>query len=170
MAKINRKTVKLDEKTSNIAGIDQNNNIIRLKPKSHAKINRDFPKIEKAIPKPPKFIKGVALREWNRVAELMYDAGMVTDLDQQILASYCINVEIMEKMINAIDCRGGYAEYIDGQSAQTTPAIKCLQEAMNQISKLSQKLGLNPVDRLKMKAIPKTDKEVDPMEKLFGHG
>lgn len=44
---------------------------------------------EKAIPPCPDFLDDLAKKEWFRVAKELYTLGLLTELDQSSLASYC---------------------------------------------------------------------------------
>ena len=67
-------------------------------------INQGEPTIETIqIPKPPAHIAGIALTEWDRVAPILYNCGVLTELDVAALAAYCQSFSIYTQALVAID-------------------------------------------------------------------
>lgn len=52
-------------------------------------MNKAEPEIEIALPAAPSHLSEPARKEWDRVAEEMYHAGIMSNLDRGALAAYC---------------------------------------------------------------------------------
>ena len=51
--------------------------------------NLDEPQPKPSVPDPPPHLQGIALEEWHRVAPLLVELRILSDLDRGTLASYC---------------------------------------------------------------------------------
>ncbi len=55
----------------------------------HRPLNKNEPKVEPGIPERPKWLKGEAKKEWDRVIALFGQTGVITPIDGSMLAVYC---------------------------------------------------------------------------------
>ena len=72
-------------------------------------LNENEPKIREGKPRCPSHLNDYAKRVWRRVAPLLYEAGLLTLIDADLLAAYCIEVgrsieaeEILKETSNVI--------------------------------------------------------------------
>ncbi len=105
--------------------------------------------IKTEMPQCPKHLDNTARKEWRRVAPILFEHGLLTELDTAALASYCQNYA------RWIDCEEIIAEegltfttekgYI-GQRPEVGLANKC----MTTIKDFCKEFGLTPNARGKM--------------------
>jgi len=53
------------------------------------KFNANEPKPAVGVPEPPPHLNGHSLAEWHRLAPMLADAGVLTVVDEAVLAVYC---------------------------------------------------------------------------------
>lgn len=101
--------------------------------------NPDEPIVPVAAPERPKYLKGFAKKEWERLVPILLSARILTVQDQGALALLCL---LQAKVIEAAK-RG---EVLSGQLiAQYRALLTCF--------------GLTPVDRARIKAAPQPKPE-----------
>jgi len=92
--------------------------------------------------KPPAYVKGKARKAWQRIAPVLIGLGVLTTLDVDVLAEYCV-------------C---YAAWRD--AAETGDVDRMLKLGTH-LNRLRAVLGLTPVDRSRIKVTAK-DGDEDP--------
>ncbi len=122
--------------------------------------------------KPPKNLSTGAKKEWKRVVELynQLETSILNDLDIQILASYCISVDIRDKLykkwreqdkeellkhdktVNASVTTDGKGKAIRGTSGSRTktevnPILSEIDRYNKTIRVLAEQLALTPASR-----------------------
>lgn len=53
------------------------------------KVSKTEPQPELGIPKPPKWLQGESLDEWNRITPELENTGVMALIDESMLAMYC---------------------------------------------------------------------------------
>ena len=116
------------------------------------------------IPDPPEVVTGdgLALAEWERVAPLLYQAGLLSDLDVTGLAMYCksyarhvgAEIALKEEPLIVTSATGGLVK---------NPLISISSMAISDMLKLGRQFGMTPASRSNV-TINKTRKEKDPWD------
>ena len=119
------------------------------------------PTPEVRIPDCPDGLLGEAKREWFRITKELYDQGLVTELDVQLLKTYCINVQIRDDMWSYIrKCKKfldggikleGPAASFHGRNSQTQSEYNALKSADDMILAIAKQFGLSPSSRSRLK-------------------
>ncbi len=99
-----------------------------------------------AVLKCPPDVKGVARREWNRIAPKLFDAGLLTDLDRSPLALYCDAWGRLVKSQKQIKQFGEVVKSPKGYPIQN-PWLAVLNKATEQLLKSGAEFGMSPVSR-----------------------
>jgi len=99
------------------------------------------------LPDPPAFLGDIARFEWERVAYELHRIGILTSVDQTVLAAYCAVYErwvTAEKGITTLTIIGSMGSLI------THPNITIAHKALDSMYKYMQDLGLTPSARVKL--------------------
>lgn len=127
------------------------------------------------MPEMPKGLARVAKREWYFMSRILFDKGVVTEVDRQALATYCESVATKEEAQRELIKTGGkvistYMEK-DGDrlflKMETNPWWKIWKEAVATERAYLIEFGLTPASRSRLK-LPTKPKE-DEFDKLMGN-
>lgn len=127
-------------------------------------LNENEPRPRLALPSVPPHLTDEAKVEWGRVANELYDLGMLTHLDRAVLASYCQYYASWCKYTEASE-RAPLVKGSKGQPA-LSPYVKLANQAYQNMLKAAVELGITPSARSRVSAIPPQDKQ-DPATKYF---
>ena len=118
--------------------------------------------------KPPKELKGEALKEWKRVVALYreLDTNILNDLDISLLSAYCESVAIYRKA--QVEYKKASLVIKDGGTIKENPFLRILRMEGANIAKYAEQLCLSPVGRARMGVIvAKREVADDPMTAFF---
>lgn len=124
------------------------------------RISKGEPKAPAGIPDRPAFLKGVAAQEWDFMAPLLADSGILTKLDGRALALYCFAFARFLRSQEAFDANELGTTSQRGGTRSTPYGKMCREESL-----LSQRLlaefGLTPSARTRLSI--ETPAEDDPL-------
>lgn len=109
------------------------------------------------MPEPPGFLCDAARDEWEKLAVLLNDAGLLTIIDGNDFAMYCELLAEWIKCSQFIQDNGIKYEVQDklgNVSWKRYPEMATLRELTPSIMKLSDKLGMNPSARSRIQIDP----------------
>jgi len=129
-------------------------------------LNQNEPKPPAAIPEPPEHLSEIALKEWNRMSELLLKLGLLTLIDRTAFAAYCTLYarwveaeEALKKTGSVVRAPSGYPML----SPYYTVSNQCLQQMRAYLTEF----GLTPASRSRI-SIGGLNQD-DPLEDfLFG--
>jgi P27 family predicted phage terminase small subunit len=114
------------------------------------------------LPRCPDHLTGDAEKCWRRLSRDLYDAGLLTSVDREALAAYCVAYARWRK---AEDMLGEQGEVIrtapkeDGEGNATgggnlvqNPWLAVSNRALDQMTKLAAEFGMTPSSRSRVKA------------------
>jgi P27 family predicted phage terminase small subunit len=117
------------------------------------RLNRDEPKPELAVPTCPAHLSPSAKAEWKRLARQMHVLGIISHLDRGALAAYCQAygrwVEAERKLKETptlIKLPSGHI--------QPSPWLTIANKQMELMHRYMGELGLSPVARSRVSALP----------------
>ena len=97
----------------------------------------------------PRWLTKYARNEWDYIVPQLAELRVLTRLDRSALAAYCVAAGRL---------REGYE----------TDNAKIINEAISQILRLSERLGLSPSDRTRLRTPPSADKATNGKKRFFG--
>lgn len=115
--------------------------------------------------KPPMFLTGEALKEWNRVIPLLKNDVPISELDYSLIASYCVAVGTVIECQNDINKRG----VIIAESGKSNPSVRMQSQAIKDMRMLANSLGMSLDSRMKLALNKAKEKPVDPFESLLAN-
>jgi P27 family predicted phage terminase small subunit len=119
-----------------------------------------------AVPVCPKWLKGAAKIEWDRVVPQLAEAGVLTGLDGGQLERYCDAYGNWLAARADVTKRGVTLKTQFGP--QNNPSVKRAFDERKEADRLAQELGLSPSARSRVK-VPEKAPAADPTEAfLFG--
>lgn len=115
--------------------------------------NRYEPKPAHVIPTRPAHLSPTARAEWKRLARILHDLGMISQLDRAVLAAYCHAygrwVEVERKLKETPILLRTPAGYV-----QPSPWLAIANKNLELMHKFMSELGLSPVSRSRVSARP----------------
>lgn len=128
------------------------------------KMPKDIPNPEKLhdIPTPPEHLNENAKDHWVYLASKLKSCGILTEIDVYALEHCCTALAIAQDASRKINETGLiYATKNDDGSIRAaikSPYLAVYTEALMLFEKYGSKLGLSPVDRMRLKGICKQEK------------
>jgi P27 family predicted phage terminase small subunit len=115
----------------------------------------------------PKYLTKTAKAEWNRVAPLLEEAGILRDIDASLLASYCQMFAHWRSSEDAI-AKNGLVVTVSSQTRTgrtdkpvQNPAVRNSIQFHKAMMATAVKLGISPLDRPRIE-VPPDEEDVDP--------
>jgi len=121
------------------------------------------------VPRPPAYLKGEARKEWFRIAPMLHEAGLLSNLDVRMLASYCVDFATWIDATNQIQRNGSVI--MGGKNKDIpmlSPFVRVAREAEQACHRKLVEFGLSPSSRTRVK-VSKPEKQ-DPFELFLLEG
>lgn len=129
------------------------------------------PQFESNIPKCPFKLDKIGQETWDRKAEMLYGAGVLTDADWETLAIYCrvwSQIVLLSAEIQTSEDYLTYEIKIDKKTgeefksnAKTNPLCLRLESLYSEYRSYSALFGLDPANRGKIKTGKRNEKAKD---------
>lgn len=127
--------------------------------------NHDEPRPPDGLPTCPTHLAEVAREEWGRLAEVLYDMGVVTLVDRAALAAYCQCygrwVEAEEKLAATPMLLKTATGYV-----QQSPWLSIANKQLELMGRYMAELGLTPASRSRVAAYAEAARKADPVERI----
>jgi len=94
----------------------------------------------------PEHLDAIARREWERVAPLLQEMGILASIDAAALAGYCANYSLW---VNAQRESGKLVRKTERGMA-VNPYVRIAQAAMDQMRKFMAEFGMTPSSRSRL--------------------
>jgi P27 family predicted phage terminase small subunit len=117
----------------------------------HRRLNDREPRPPRAIPACPRTLSADAKRHWKQLAIQLYNVGILTELDQSVLAALCAEWSTWLKAKTQLS-KHGMVSLTAGGSWKPSPYITISNQAMANILRLLAELGMTPSSRSRVKA------------------
>lgn len=120
-----------------------------------------IPQFEAQDPGYPEWLNDSAKREWERLAPILTEKGLLTEAFRSSFIVYCTCWAMLEKIAKKI------ADTEDLELAIAKGYINALNKTSRQMLEAGQKFGLNPIDVCRIKGIepPRKNKLEQFLEK-----
>ena len=123
--------------------------------------------MESSIPDRPAVLVGEAATEWDRITALLFDAGMINDLDRAALTAYCLSWKRWLDAEAEVAAAGEVVKAPSGYPIQN-PWRAVANQAHKQMVALLGDLGLSPAARTRVLMAPrKKTEEKNPWSGLL---
>jgi P27 family predicted phage terminase small subunit len=131
-------------------------------------LNREEPRPvrPRRVPPPPEHLRGLAKTKWQKIAAQLHRMGVLTEVDQDALARYCITYKRWREAEKQVERDGEVILTTNGNQVQN-PYLSIANRCMAQLNSLGSEFGLTPSSRAKVHAEPPPD-ESALEKKLFG--
>lgn len=114
------------------------------------------PKFDPSQPTPPPFLNDDAKVEWGRISGVLYEAGVLTDVDRGVLAAYCQAYGVwaqaereIEKLQQSSVLNGLILKTKDGNFIQQ-PLLGIANKAKADMVKYAAEFGMTPSSRVRV--------------------
>jgi P27 family predicted phage terminase small subunit len=128
------------------------------------------------LPEPPVHLDAYGKEEWNRIAEGLYNMGVLTGIDQQSLAAYCAAYSrwrTAEEQIQERVKKGGVLAGLIDKTSNGNIIQNCLigiaNKAAGDMIRYASEFGLTPAARARLSISP-GDKDKSKFRGLIGAG
>ncbi len=101
-------------------------------------------------PRAPEWLPSYAKTVWRRLVPLLDEMGILTTVDRETMASYCIAVNKLKESTEALAKTGYLVQGRRKGEAVKNPAAQHQREAMHEIATFSSMFGLSPADRQRL--------------------
>lgn len=124
-------------------------------------LNHDEAQFTHEMPKCPTHVKREARREWKRVSQELYDAGLLESVDRAALAAYCIAYGRWVKATKELE---GVELTLMTESGYTypNPLLSIAKSASEEMRRYMADFGMTPASRAKVTS--RKPEQVDPFE------
>jgi len=106
------------------------------------------------IPDCPEHLDAVATAEWDRLATVLHEAGVLTTADRAVMAGYCTAWSMLVASTVAVQKYGSVLVHPTSGAPGNSPYMNQLVSAMKEIRMFSGELGLSPASRAGVTAHP----------------
>lgn len=114
------------------------------------------PNIPSEIPVPSKDLTGdnIARKKWKELSPKLYDLGLLTELDLDVLSLYCIAYSEWLKAKKDVLKNGYQIDTVDGKGKKISPSVNIRDKAEKKMEIYMARLGLTPSDRSRLNIKP----------------
>jgi P27 family predicted phage terminase small subunit len=119
-------------------------------------LNLSEPKPAIKIPSCPPGLKGDVRRAWTRLARELYQIGVLTEIDRDALAMYCVNYVRWLEAEEIIKQKGPIMKTSKGNLIQN-PYLAVANRAGEILMKIGAEFGMTPSSRTRIHAEPPDD-------------
>ncbi len=129
-------------------------------------INRAEPKPRVILPRAPEHLSDEEKAKWKTTVKELFPLGLITTIDQDALAMYCVIFMRWLKAERMVREKGEIIKTAAGNIIQN-PYLSIANRALDQLNKLGAEFGMTPSSRSRVKAdLVDPDEELEHM--LFG--
>lgn len=137
-------------------------------------LNKKEAKPDLSIPTPPPFLNDDAKVEWGRVVDVLFRAGLMTELDRAALAAYCQAYGRWAQAERALSRMADKDEFNRALMVKThngtaiqNPLVGTANKAKADMVRYAVEFGMTPSARSKVNANP-DDNQKDQLKEFFG--
>lgn len=113
-------------------------------------INHAEPKPRIVLPKPPEHLSEDEKAKWKATVRELYPLGLVTTIDKDALAMYCVIYIRWIKAEKLVREKGEIIKTAAGNIIQN-PYLSIANRALEQLNKLGAEFGMTPSSRSRVK-------------------
>lgn len=129
-------------------------------------LNKNEPAPRVVAPRPPSHLTDDERQKWTQLVKELHPLGLVTSVDLDALAFYCVLYVRWQKAERMVREKGEIIKTANGNIIQN-PYLSIANRALDQLNKLGAEFGMTPSSRSRVKTEP-TDPEHELEQMLFG--
>ena len=133
--------------------------------------NEPQPKISKAVPKPPEYIKGEARKLWLNLGPKLHECGLLTSADITAFSLLCEAYQIYKDARDIVEREGMVITVKDSKGItvqKVHPAYRIESQWQKNFLSMAIEFGLTPASRGRINVKPLTPEKENPFSKLDG--
>ena len=130
-------------------------------------LNEAEPKPQKKAPRCPPWLEDEAKREWKRMAKVLEQMGLLTEMDMAAFAGYCQAYARWKEAEEFLTQHGSMVRTPNGY-LQQVPQVSIAQTNMKIMLKFCEQFGLTPSARSRIVGSEGAADPADDMELLLG--
>ena len=130
-------------------------------------LNEAEPKPQKKAPRCPTWLEDEAKREWKRMAKVLEQLGLLTEMDMAAFAGYCQAYARWKEAEEFLTQHGSMVRTPNGY-LQQVPQVSIAQTNMKIMLKFCEQFGLTPSARSRIVGGEGAPDPADEMELLLG--
>jgi P27 family predicted phage terminase small subunit len=132
----------------------------------HRAFNHSEPTPKKVMPRPAAHLSEVERKKWRTLVKELYPLGLLTSIDIDSLAFYCVLFARWEKAERIVREKGEVIKTVNGNIIQN-PYLSIANRSLEQMNKIAAEFGMTPSSRSRVKTESlDVDSELEQM--LFG--
>lgn len=120
---------------------------------------RQTPKPQPKAPECPPWLNAEAKREWNRLAPDLERLGLLTVLDGDMFAVYCLYVAEFHLACSKV-AELGFTQTSKRGGLTTSPWVRIMHTAADMVRSFGSEFGLSPTSRTRISIKPLVDDDV----------
>lgn len=128
-------------------------------------LNTEEPQPALVLPAAPVDLSELGRAKWDELSALLYNQGILTELDLDLLFLYCRNYEEYTAASALVRINGTVLKSTNGNPFQN-PYLSIANQAQERMLRILSLMGMTPADRSKVHASPKPAAE-SLAEKFF---
>lgn len=129
-------------------------------------LNHSEPRPRAVLPRPPEHLSDEEKNKWKLVVKELHPLGLVTTIDKDALAFYCVLFVRWIKAEKMVREKGEIIKTAAGNIIQN-PYLSIANRALEQLNRLGAEFGMTPSSRTRVK-VELFDPEHELEQMLFG--
>lgn len=138
----------------------------RLANAGRRKLPENEPAPEVILPSAPPDLTAIGLAKWDEMSLLLFNQGVLTEMDVELLALYCREYESYMDALKNIKAFGGPVVRTDKGNPIQNPYLSIANQCKERMIKILLEFGMSPASRSKVTAAPRA-KPKSLAEKFF---
>lgn len=124
-------------------------------------LNLNEPKLAPVLPPPPAHLDEPAAEKWRELSAQLFESGVLTNIDVDALAFYCVLFARWKKAEKMVREKGDIIKTTNGNYVQN-PYLSIANKSILEMSRLASEFGMTPSSRSRVTiAKPETVSKLD---------
>ncbi len=132
------------------------------------RINQNEPQPKPLLAECPKWLKGEGRAEWERIAPILYNLGVLTEIDISALEKYCVAHSRWRQAEAVIDKARSLSTVSGNGSPCALPEVALSQKYLKITQSYLAEFGMTPSSRSGVSIVDNSGKNSAVEELLFG--
>lgn len=130
------------------------------------KLNEFEPEPELVLPPAPVELAEIGRAKWDEMTLLLYNQGVMTEMDQEILRIFCEEFEMYVDATKNMKAFGGPVVKTEGGNPIQNPYLSVANKCKERMIKILLEFGMSPASRSRVTSAPRA-KPKSLAEKFF---